>query len=108
MPIISCRKRVAWYKWAQLRESFGLAHVLSQTPIGMLLNKTVKVDDLDNSPEYLNIFTDLEMTEDVKERFAMEPGRVAKVFVDRHTLTHSENCEKSGERLILGGGQVHS
>ena len=36
----------------------------------------VKVDCL--------IFADLEMTEDVKEWFAMEPSRVAKVFINRH------------------------
>ena len=27
------------------------------------------------------------MAEDVKQWFAMEPSRVAKVFVDRHPLT---------------------
>ena len=35
----------------------------------------------------LSKISDLEMTKDVKERFAMEPCRVAKVFVDRHLFT---------------------
>ena len=35
----------------------------------------------------LSKISDLEMTKDVKERFAMEPCRVAKVFVDWHLFT---------------------
>lgn len=47
------------------------------------------------------------MTKDVKEWFAMEPCRIAKIFVDRHCFT-LKILKKLGDNLALGGRQVHS
>ena len=105
VPIISCRKRAAWYKLAPLHESFEPARALSQIPVWCFVAKQsklmVKVDCL--------IFADLEMTEDVKEWFAMEPSRVAKVFINRHISFFTLKIVKNYIiASFLGGRQIDS